>query len=241
MADPLRYNRVVLKLSGEALCSPGEGGVDTAAMDAIVGELVRAAGTGVQLAIVIGGGNFIRGRQLTDNPHVRRVTADYMGMLATTMNALALRDALEAAGVAASVMGALAIEGLVEPVDIRRAVDRLEEGHVVILAGGTGRPFVTTDTCAALRACELSADAVLKATKVDGVFDRDPEKHPDAKRYERLTYEQVLADKLGVMDLTAISLCMENALPIVVFQLTQAGALTGVLTGGDVGTAIADA
>ncbi|MHC4561286.1 MAG: UMP kinase [Planctomycetota bacterium] len=238
MADRPHHKRVVLKISGEALCSPGGFGVDADAVGAVVDELAAAARLGVQIAIVIGGGNFLRGRAMKDNPHVRRITADYMGMLATTMNALALRDALEAHGLDACVLGALPIEALVDAVDIRRADEYLSAGRIVILAGGTGRPFVTTDTCAALRACELQADAVLKGTKVDGVFDRDPEKHADAKQYDRLTYDKAIADQLGVMDLTAISLCRENELPIVVFQLAQSGALAGVLEGKDIGTVI---
>ena len=233
-----RTQRVVVKVSGEAFCQAGGVGIDADAMGAAVGEFTEAVKCGAQLAVVVGGGNFVRGRQLTDNPHIQRVTADYMGMLATTMNALALRDALENAGQPACVLGALPVETLVDAVDVRRAIEHLEAGRIVILAGGTGRPFVTTDTCAALRACELGADAVLKATKVDGVYDCDPVTNPKAKRYETLTYDKAIADELGVMDLTAISLCRENAIPIIVFQLSQPGALAAAIRGEKVGTVI---
>lgn len=238
MPSEPRYKRVVVKLSGEALAAPDRGGVDADAVEAIVDQFAQAATLGVQIAIVIGGGNFIRGRQLAHNPHIGRITADYMGMLATMMNALALRDALESRGLPATVLGALAIETLIDPVDIHRADEHLQAGRIVVLAGGTGRPFFTTDTCAALRACELKADAVLKATKVDGVFDSDPNTNPNAKRFDRLTYEKVIADKLGVMDLTAVSLCMDNDIPIIVFDLFAPGALAAAVGGKDIGTVI---
>ena len=238
MPSEPRYKRVVVKLSGEALAAPDRGGVDADAVEAIVDQFAQAATLGVQIAIVIGGGNFIRGRQLALNPHIGRVTADYMGMLATTINALALRDALESRGLPATVLGGLAIETVVDPVDIRRADEHLRAGRILVLAGGTGRPFFTTDTCAALRACELGADVVLKATKVDGVFDSDPNTNPNAKRFDRLTYEKVIADKLGVMDLTAVSLCMDNNVPIIVFDLFAPGALAAAVGGKDIGTVI---
>ena len=240
MSASLRYERVVVKLSGEALCRPGEGGLDADALGAAAAELAEAAGLGLQIAVVIGGGNFLRGRSLKDNPHVQRVSADYMGMLATVMNALALRDALLARGADACVLSALPIDTVVEPVDIRKAIGHLDAGRIVILAGGTGRPFVTTDTCAALRACELQAQALLKGTKVDGVFDSDPETNPDAKRYESLSYEKVLADRLGVMDAAAVSLCMDNGVPIVVYQLSQPDALKRIVQGDVIGTTISD-
>ena len=240
MSPKLRYRRVVVKLSGEALCQPGQGGVETDALAAAAAELAEAAKLGLQIAVVIGGGNFLRGRMLTNTPSVQRVSADYMGMLATVMNGLALRDALLACGTDATVLSALPIEAVVEPVDIRKAIAHLEAGRVVILAGGTGRPFVTTDTCAALRACELQAEALLKGTKVDGVFDSDPETNPDAKRYEALSYEKVLTDRLGVMDAAAVSLCMDNGVPIVVYQLTQPDALKRIVQGDVIGTTIGD-
>ncbi len=239
MSD-LRYGRVVVKLSGEMLCSPGAFGIDADAVGMVVREIAAAVQTGAQVAVVTGGGNFMRGRYLKDDPSIQRTTADYMGMLATTMNALALRDALEHAGLASEVLGAIYMECVCDPVDIRRARSLLDDGVVVILAGGTGRPFVTTDTCAALRACETGADAVLKATKVDGVYDSDPNINPDAKIYDRLTYQQVLADRLGVMDLTAISMCMDNHIPIVVFQMATEGNLAGVIRGKDIGTFVGE-
>ena len=240
MSAQLRYSRVVVKLSGEALCQPGGVGVKTDALKAAASELTEAAGLGLQIAVVIGGGNFLRGRMLKDVANVQRVTADYMGMLATVMNGLALRDALLALGTDACVLSALPIEAVVEPVDIRKAIGHLEAGRIVILAGGTGRPFVTTDTCAALRACELQAQALLKGTKVDGVFDADPETNPDAKRYDALSYEEVLTDRLGVMDAAAVSLCMDNGVPIVVYQLTQPDALKQIVQGRVIGTTISD-
>jgi len=240
MSPTLRYRRVVVKLSGEALCQPGGVGVETDALATAATELAEAAKLGLQIAVVIGGGNFLRGRMLKDNPNVQRVSADYMGMLATVMNGLALRDALQACGTDATVLSALPIDTVVAPVDIRKAIDHLESGRVVILAGGTGRPFVTTDTCAALRACELQAEALLKGTKVDGVFDSDPETNPGAKRYESLSYEKVLADRLGMMDAAAVSLCMDNGVPIVVYQLTQTDALKRIVQGEDLGTTIGD-
>ena len=240
MSKNLRYSRVVMKLSGEMLCSPGGFGIDSPALSMVVQEIASAVEAGAQVAVVVGGGNFMRGRSLEDNPSISRVTADYMGMLATTMNALALRDALEHRGLASEVLGAIFMECICQPVDVRRARALLDEGAVVIFAGGTGRPFVTTDTCAALRACEVGADAVLKATKVDGVYDSDPETNPDAKRYDRLTYQQVLTDQLGVMDLTAISMCMDNSIPIIVFSLSQPGSFAGVLCGKNIGTFVGE-
>ncbi len=231
------YKRVLLKLSGEMLTTPGTFGIELEAMSSVTGEIASVVSMGVQLGIVIGGGNFLRGRQLQDNPHIDRVTADTMGMLATTMNAIALRDGLESAGVKAVVLGALAIDGVCDPVDIRRARQLLNEGVVVILAGGTGRPFFTTDTCAALRAAEIDADVLLKGTKVDGVYNKDPHVHDDAERYHALTYQQALAERLGVMDLTAFSLCMDQSIPIVVFKL-EPGSLQAVVRGDDVGTKV---
>ncbi len=240
MSKNLRYSRVVMKLSGEMLCSPGGSGIDSPALSMVVQEIASAVEAGAQVAVVVGGGNFMRGRSFKDNPSISRVTADYMGMLATTMNALALRDALEHRGLPSEVLGAIFMECVCDPVDIRRARALLDEDAVVIFAGGTGRPFVTTDTCAALRACEIGADAVLKATKVDGVYDSDPETNPDAKRYDRLTYQQVLTDQLGVMDLTAISMCMDNNIPIIVFSLSPPGNFAGVLCGKDIGTFVGE-
>jgi uridylate kinase len=236
----IRYNRVLLKLSGESL-GGGARSIDTSAMDFITGELAGVASLGVQTAIVIGGGNFLRGRDLADQPAIQRVTADYMGMLATVMNALALRDALLARGVRATVLSAIADNRICEPYSARLACDRLSRGETVILAGGTGSPYFTTDTCAALRASEIGAQVLLKATTVDGVYDSDPRKNPAAMKYDALSYSKVLADRLGVMDLTAISLCMENKLPVMVFALASKGNLEAAVRGRKVGTIIGEA
>jgi len=241
MATEPRYHRVLLKLSGETLCSPGGSGVDPAAAAGVADELVPLREMGVEIAIVIGGGNFIRGAQLVGpdgGGGIARATADHMGMLATAINALALRDVLESRGLPACVLSAIAMSGVCEPYDRRRAIEQLEAGRIVILAAGTGSPFFTTDTCASLRAVELNADVLLKATKVDGVYDADPVTNPDAKRYDELTYQQVLADRLGVMDLTAISMCMENRMPVIVFKMADAGHLARAVRGEHVGTRV---
>ncbi len=241
MAREPRYHRVLLKLSGETLCSPGGSGVDPAAAAAVAAELAPLREMDVQVAIVIGGGNFIRGAQLVgkdDGGGIARATADHMGMLATAINALALRDVLESTGLPSRVLSAIALSGVCETYDRRRAIAHLEAGRVVVLAAGTGNPFFTTDTCASLRAVELDADVLLKATKVDGVYDDDPVTNPDAKRYDELTYQQVLADRLGVMDLTAISMCMENHMPVIVFKMADAGHLAQAVRGENVGTRV---
>lgn len=238
MADKAKYKRVLLKISGQSLCRPGGSGIDPSALASLADELAPVVQTGIQVGLVVGGGNILRGRQLAANAPIQRVTADHMGMLATVINALALRDSLAGRGMPACVLGAIEMTAVCEPFTQRRASEHLEAGRLVILAGGTGNPFFTTDTCAALRASELEAELLLKATKVDGVFDADPETTPGAKKYKRLTYEKVLADKLGVMDLTAISLCMDNEIPIVVFQLDKAGNLLAAVRGEDVGTLI---
>jgi uridylate kinase len=238
MARQARYKRVLLKLSGESLGASGGTGIDAGALKYVLGELLPVVQMGVQTAVVVGGGNILRARHLADNPAIRRTTADYMGMMATVMNALALQDSLEARGVAVSVMSAIAMPSICETWNGRDALEHLEAGRMVLRAGGTGSPFFTTDTCAAQRACELGADVLLKATKVDGVFDRDPMADPAAKRYDALTYQKVLADGLGVMDLTAISLCMQADIPIVVFKLSDAGNLAGVVAGKRIGTIV---
>jgi len=238
MPSEPKYDRIILKLTGESLAAPGEGGVDTAALEAVAAEIRPVLEMGTQVGVVIGGGNFHRGRDLAGNPHVQRATADCMGMLATVMNALALRDALDSLGMPARLYGAFEVMGICERFYRTEAIEAMETGHVVVLAGGTGSPFVSTDTCAALRANELNANAVLKATKVDGVFDKDPLTNPDAKRYTRLTYGQVLHEQLGVMDLTAVTMCMEGGIPIVVFKMAEPGNLARVVAGEDVGTVI---
>jgi uridylate kinase len=234
-----KYKRIVLKLSGEALARPGHFGIDEEALASAAGEIAPLLAKGVQVALVMGGGNFFRGRQLADSQRVARTTADTIGMLATTMNALALRDCLESIGVPARVMGTVTTPTVCEPYISRKAMDHLEHHRVVILAGGTGSPFFTTDTTAALRAAELGG-AMLKATKVDGVFSADPQRIPEAKRFAKLTYHEVLKQRLGVMDLTAVSLCMEARVPVVVFKFTTAGNTLAAVMGEDVGTTIVE-
>ena len=232
-----RYGRVVLKLSGEAFADPQHGfGIDPRIVASMARQVAEAKSMGTELAVVIGGGNIIRGlsasAQGTD-----RTTADYMGMLGTVINALALQDALEKEGVQTRVQTAIWMQELAEPYIRRRAMRHLEKGRVVIFAGGTGNPYFSTDTTAALRALEVGAEAILKGTRVDGVYDADPETTPDAKMFPSLTYIEVLNRGLKVMDSTAISLCMDNELPIVVFNL-KAGNLVRVLNGEDVGTLV---
>lgn len=240
MGDAPRYRRVLVKLSGESLCGAGSFGIDGQAVEQVIDELQPVVGLGVQIALVIGGGNILRGRDLSGNPQIQRATADYMGMLATVINALALRDVMESRGVASRVMSAIPMPVVAEPFIRLRAIRHLEKGRVVILAAGTGNPFFTTDTCASLRANELNAEVLLKATKVDGVYDSDPHKNPKARRYDRLTYQQVLEDRLGVMDLTAISMCMERKMPVLVFRLGDKGSLMRAVLGQDVGTLIGE-
>ena len=234
------YKRVLVKLSGEAMCPPGSYGIDPAAVAGVVNEVLPVAKLGVQIGLVIGGGNFVRGRDLASDPHIQRATADYMGMLATVINALALQDALESHGLTTRVLSALSMSAVCEPFIRRRAVRHLEKGRVIILAGGTGSPFFTTDTCAALRSQEIHAQVLLKATKVDGVFDADPATNARAKKYDRLSYSKVLDDRLGIMDLTAISMCMESKIPIIVFALSKSGSLLAAVQGKPVGTIIAE-
>ncbi|MDJ0908996.1 MAG: UMP kinase [Woeseiaceae bacterium] len=231
------YRRVLLKLSGEALMGELDYGIEPKVIQRLAAEIATAKKTGVEIAIVIGGGNIFRGAGLA-RAGMDRVTGDYMGMMATVMNALAIQDALEALDVYARVMSALQINEVCEDYIRRRAVRHLEKGRVVILAAGTGNPFFTTDTAASLRAIEIGADVLLKATKVDGVYDSDPATNPDAERYETVSYDKVIADKLGVMDATAIVMCRDNDLPLRVFDLTRANALVQAMTGDDVGTLV---
>ncbi len=231
------YRRVLLKLSGEALMGELDYGIEPKVIQRLAAEIAAAKKTGVEIAIVIGGGNIFRGAGLA-RAGMDRVTGDYMGMLATVMNALAIQDALEALDVYARVMSALQINEVCEDYIRRRAVRHLEKGRIVILAAGTGNPFFTTDTAASLRAIEIGADVLLKATKVDGVYDSDPACNPDASRFETVSYDKVIADKLGVMDATAIVMCRDNDLPLRVFDLTRANALVQAMTGDDVGTLV---
>jgi uridylate kinase len=231
------YRRVLLKLSGEALMGALDYGIEPGTIKRIAGEIAAATNRGVEIAIVVGGGNIFRGAGLA-GAGMDRVTGDHMGMLATVMNALALQDALESLDVYARVMSALQIHDVCEDYIRRRAIRHLEKGRVVILAAGTGNPFFTTDTAASLRAIEIGADVLLKATKVDGVYDSDPVTNPGARRYETISFDQVLADKLLVMDATAIVMCRDNQLPLRIFDLTRANALIEAMTGDSVGTLV---
>jgi uridylate kinase len=231
------YARILVKLSGEALMGGGDYGIDPVVIKRIGGELQDIVQMGVQVAAVIGGGNIFRGAGLA-RAGMDRVAADHMGMLATVMNALAMQDALEGLGMHARVMSAIRINEVCEDYIRRRAVRHLEKGRVVIFAAGTGNPFFTTDTAAALRAIEISADVLLKATKVNGVYSDDPVRNPAAVRYAHLTFDRVLTDKLNVMDATAIVMCRDNRLPLRVFNLNNSGDLTRIVRGEAVGTAV---
>ncbi len=231
------YSRILLKLSGEALMGDGNYGIDADVAGRIAADIAEIQSLGVQTAIVIGGGNIFRGIAASARG-MDRSTADYMGMLATVINALALQDALEAQDVPTRVLSAIEMRAVAEPFIRRRAVRHLEKGRVVVFAAGTGNPYFTTDTAAALRAMEVKAEVILKATKVDGIYTADPVKYPDAKRYDKIAYLQVLQDRLQVMDATAISLCMDNKLPIVVFNLRTPGNVRRVVMGDAVGTTV---
>jgi uridylate kinase len=235
-SDPF-YKRILLKLSGEALMGDHSYGIDPAVATRIAQDISEIQSLGVQTAIVIGGGNIFRGLAASARG-MDRSTADHMGMLATVMNALALQDALEQQGVLTRVLSALEMRAVAEPFIRRRAMRHLEKGRVVVFAAGTGNPYFTTDTAAALRAMEIKAEVILKATKVDGIYTADPVTTPDATRYEHISYLQVLQDQLQVMDATAISLCMDNRLPIVVFNLKVPGHIRRVVMGEAVGTTV---
>ena len=232
-----KYNRILLKLSGEALAEPGGFGIAPAQASHIAQLVKKVYDTGVDVAIVIGAGNIWRGAT-GENTGMDRATADYMGMLATVINALALMDALEKVNVVTRVMTAIEMRTVAEPYIRRRAIRHLEKGRVVIFGGGTGNPFFSTDTAAALRATEIDADVVIKATKVDGVYDRDPKIFPDAVRFDRLSHIDAISQRLNVMDSTAISLCMDNNMPILVLNLWEPGALMAAIHGDPVGTLV---
>ncbi len=234
----LKYKRVLLKISGEGLCREGAGGIDPVELDKIARECVAVAKLGVELAVVVGGGNLIRGETFAKSSHIQEATAHYMGMLGTVINALALQETMEGLGQPTRVLSAISVHSVCEPFIRRRAVRHLEKGRSIILAAGTGSPFFTTDTCAALRATEIKADVVLKATKVDGIYSADPKNDPAARLYSEITYEQVLAQRLGVMDLTAITMLMEHNVPLVVFNLKREGNIMRVVKGENVGTRI---
>jgi uridylate kinase len=235
-----RYNRILLKLSGEALAGEEGFGIDPRVLDAMSLEIGQLVGIGVQVGLVIGGGNLFRGAALQASG-LDRVAGDHMGMLATVMNGLALRDALERSNIRTRLMSAIPMSGIVEHYDHRNAIRNLKNGEVVIFSAGTGNPFFTTDSAACLRGIEISADVVLKATKVDGVFDADPVKNPAAIKYDRLSYDEVLERKLGVMDLTAICLCRDHRMPLRVFNMNKKGALLNLMLGGDEGTLVESA
>lgn len=237
MAGKHRYKRVLLKLSGEALAGDVGYGIDPAVVDSLAEEIVDIVHDGVQLAVVVGGGNIFRGLSASAEG-MDRAQADYIGMLATVMNALALQDSFERHGIFSRVQSAINMQEVSEPYIRRRAIRHLEKGRVVILAAGTGNPYFTTDTTAALRACELDVDVLMKATKVDGVYDSDPKTNPDAKRFDHISYMDVLSQGLHVMDSTATSLCMDNHLPMIVFNLTEKGNISRALMGENVGTTV---
>jgi len=232
------YGRVLLKLSGQSFCKPGGFGIDGEALESIAERISEICKVGPQVAVVVGAGNFLRGESFSNISHIPRNTADYMGMLATIINACALQEMLEKVGQPTRVLSAIEVAAICEPFVRRRAIRHLERGRVAILAGGTGNPFFTTDTCAALRASELEADLVIKATKVEGVYSDDPEKNPDAKLFEELSYADVLKKNLRVMDHSAISLCRDNNIPIIVLNIFKEGNVTKALCGERVGTLI---
>ncbi len=237
MAEGYKYGRVLLKLSGEALAGDQGYGIDPKVVNGLAEEIADIVNDGVQLAIVVGGGNIFRGLAGSAEG-MDRAQADYIGMLATVMNALALQDAFERHGIYSRVQSAINMQEVSEPYIRRRAVRHLEKGRVVILAAGTGNPYFTTDTTAALRACELDVDCLMKATKVDGVYDSDPTKNPEAERFDHISYMEVLQRGLNVMDATATSLCMDNAVPMIVFDLMTPGNIRNALMGDTVGTTI---
>src|SRR3954452_13695733 len=236
-AGPPLFHRVLLKLSGESFCRPGEGGISVEEVSRIARQASRVAERGVDLAIVVGGGNILRGATLSRGSNViKEATAHYMGMTATVINGLALQDAMEGLGCETRLMTTFRMDEVAEPFIRRRALSHLAQGRVVILATGTGSPFVTTVTAAALRGKELGVDVILKATRVDGIYSADPEKNPHAVRYENLTYDQVLRDGLNVMDMTAIGMCLDNHLPILVFNFKKEGNIERAIAGAPIGT-----
>jgi len=233
----LKYRRVLLKLSGEALAGERGLGFDFDTIDRLAGEVVQIVGMGAQVGLVIGGGNIVRGSQLSKTG-MDRVSADYMGMLGTVINAMALQDVLEKKGVDTRVMTAIRMEEIAEPFIRRRAMRHFEKGRTVIFAAGTGNPYFSTDTAAVLRAIQMKADIIIKATSVDGVYSADPKKDPAAKFYETVSYRDVMLEELGVMDQTAITLCKENALPLIVLNIHQSGAVARAIRGERVGTLV---
>ncbi|MFZ9680334.1 MAG: UMP kinase [Bacteroidia bacterium] len=233
----MKYKRVLLKLSGEALMGAQQFGIDQAVLDRYASEIETAVQHGVQIAVVVGGGNIFRGVQ-AESGGMERAQGDYMGMLATMINSMALQAALEKKGISTRLQSAIKMEQIAEPFIRRRAVRHLEKGRVVIFGAGTGNPYFTTDTAASLRAVEIHADVILKGTRVDGIYDKDPEKHSDAVRYQTLQYSEALIGNLQVMDMTAFALCQENRLPIIVFDMNRSGNLLKVIEGQEIGTLV---
>jgi uridylate kinase len=237
--EKLRFKRVLLKLSGESFGSEGSGGINLVEVERIAGRIKSAARTGAQLALVIGGGNIVRGAQFS-LAGAERAAADYMGMLATVINGMALQLALEHVGVETRLLSAIWMQQVAEPYIRRRCIRHLEKGRVVLLVGGTGNPHFTTDTTAALRATEIGADVLLKATKVDGIYSADPLKDPGATRYDQISYIDMLQKQLKVMDLTAVSLCMDHHMPVVVFDMKKEGNIEKAIRGDRIGTLVGD-
>jgi len=233
-----KYRRVLLKLSGESFCRPGEFGIDGAALESLAERIADICKLGPQVAVVVGAGNFLRGESFSKTTHIPRNTADYMGMLATIINACALQETLEKLGQPTRVLSAIEVAAMCEPFIRRKALWHLEHNRVAILAGGTGNPFFTTDTCAALRASELEANLLIKATKVDGVYSEDPAKNPHAQLFEKLSYDEVLTRNLRIIDHAAVSLCRDNNIPIIVLNIFKRGNITKALCGERVGTLI---
>ena len=234
------YKRVLLKISGEAFCKPGGFGIDSAELSVIANEIAQAKATGTELAVVVGGGNIIRGATLAKEGHIDQSTADYMGMLGTVLNAVALKETLEKQGYPARVLSAMNLSAVAETFIRGRAIRHLEKGRIVIFAAGTGNPYFTTDTAAALRATEIGADVLLKATKVDGIYDKDPVKFDDAVKFDTITYQQAIEKQLKIMDLSAFSMCMERKIPIVVFDMKEPGHIAKVVSGQKFGTRVVE-
>ncbi|RLS28331.1 MAG: UMP kinase [Planctomycetota bacterium] len=237
-SDRTKYRRVLLKLSGESFATEGAFGIQPEELASIAGEIASAMSEGLELAIVVGGGNIIRGARLAAVGKFDQSTADYMGMLGTVINGLALKEALKSVGVESRVMSAINVPSVAESFIRARALRHFEKGRVIILVAGTGNPFFTTDTCASLRAIELGAEILLKATKVDGIYSADPRNDPNATRYETLKFSRALDQKLGVMDLTAMTMCMEHSLPVVVFDYKTKGNIRRVINGERIGTLV---
>jgi uridylate kinase len=236
--SPPKYKRVLLKISGEGFCKEGSSGIDPDELENIARQCVEVSKMGVQLAVVVGGGNFIRGATFSKDGHFPRATADYMGMLSTVINAVALQETMERMGQPTRVLSAISVYSICEPFIRRRAVRHLEKGRAIILAAGTGNPYFTTDTCATLRATEIEANVLLKATKVDGIYSADPKKDPTAKFYPEVTYDQVIRDELKVMDMTAFAMAKQQRIPLVVFNMKKEGNIARVVRGEKVGTSI---